>query len=100
MQLLLYKNKNLYVDKQYFSKTYTELNFFDEIRKHSDVLFKMMSLDSIYNAKKNSRPKDRYASSFIKDYIDTLVDYKIDCEKRNNNVTKKLINNSVIQNIE
>lgn len=61
----------------------------------------MMSLESIYNSKKNSRPKDRYDASIIKDKTDMLIDYKIDVAKKDNfDITHKKADNAIIQSIE
>ena len=61
----------------------------------------MMSLESIYNSKKNSRPKDRYDASIIQDDVNMLIDYKLDTEKRNNyNENHKPVSNSIIHTIE
>ena len=41
--------------------------FSNQIRKHNEIPYRMMSLESIYNSKKNSRPKDRYDAQIIKE---------------------------------
>lgn len=41
----------------------------------------MQSLESIYNAKKNLRPKYKYDTSIIKDYVDMMIDYKLDTQR-------------------
>lgn len=94
-------NGQLLVDEHHFTKTYTDLSFSNQLREHNGIPFRMMSLESIYNSKKNSRPKDRYDAGIIKDNIDLLVDYQIDVEKRNNHdVFHKKADNSIIQNME
>ena len=61
----------------------------------------MQSLESIYNAKKNSRPKDRYDASIIKDSVDLMVDYQLDTQKQDNYEVKgKSLNNSIITIME
>lgn len=59
-----FENQNgieqLFVDEHHFSKDYTDMSFSNLIRYHNSSPYKMMSLESIYNSKKNSRPKDRY----------------------------------------
>lgn len=95
------KNSNLYVNEKHFTKEYTDMCFSDEIRYHNGIAYKMMSLESIYNSKKNSRPKDRYDASKIEDSIDVIKENEI--EKENDNTiktTKKASVNCVINEIE
>lgn len=94
-------NGELLVDEHHFSPEYTEMCFSNQVREHNGSTYKMMSLESIYNSKKNSRPKDRYDASIIKDKIDMLIDYKIDVGKRDNfDVIHMKVNNTIIQDIE
>lgn len=100
-----FENQNtkgqLFVDEHHFSKDYTDMSFSDTIRQHNGMSYKMMSLESIYNSKKNSRPKDRYDASIIQDDVNMLIDYKLDTEKRNNyNENHKPVSNSIIHTIE
>ena len=61
----------------------------------------MQTLESIYNSKKNSRPKDRYDAKIIQDYIDRLIDYKLDTEKQDNyDIKHKVATNSIVQQME
>lgn len=91
----------LFVDEHHFSKDYTDMSFSDTIRQHNEIPYKMMSLESIYNSKKNSRPKDRYDASIIQSDVDMLIDYKLDVEKNNNyNENHKPVSTSIIQTIE
>lgn len=94
-------NRQLFVDEHYYSKPYTNMSFSDTVRYYDGTPYKMMSLESIYNAKKNSRPKDRYDAEIIKNNVDMLVDYKIDVEKKNNfHIKHKMISQSVIHTVE
>lgn len=100
-----YEDKNpeeaLLVNENHFSKKYTDLSFSNKIREHNGFLYKMMSLESIYNSKKNSRPKDKYDANIIKDKIDELIDYELDIEKGNNyEVKQKKVTESIIHKIE
>lgn len=94
-------NGELFVDEHHFTKEYTEMCFSNQVRMHNGATYQMMSLESIYNSKKNSRPKDRYDASIIKDYVDMMVDYKIDIGKRDNyDEMHKKANNNIISEIE
>ena len=94
-------NEQLFVDEHHFSKEYTNMSFPNQIREHSGIPYRMMSLESIYNSKKNSRPKDRYDAQIIKNNVDMMIDYKLDVEKRNNiDINHKPTNKSIIQTIE
>ncbi len=94
-------NGELLVDECHFSSEYTEMCFPNQVREHNGSTYRMMSLESIYNAKKNSRPKDRYDASIIKDKVDILIDYKIDiCKRDNFDVISKKADNTIIQDME
>lgn len=94
-------NGPLFVDEHHYTKVYTEMSFSDSTNYHNGIPYKMMSLESIYNSKKNSRPKDRYDAQIIKDSIDMMIDYKLDVERPNNyHVHHKLLPDSIIHNIE
>lgn len=100
-----FENQNpkgqLFVDEHHFSKDYTDLSFSDTTREHKGIPYKMMSLESIYNSKKNSRPKDRYDAAIIQDNVNMLIDYKLDVEKKNNyNENHKPVSNSIIHTME
>lgn len=94
-------NGQLLVDEHHFSKKYTEMSFSNQIREHNGIPYKMMSLESIYNSKKNSRPKDRYDAQIIKDNVDITIDNKLDLERKNNfDINRKQVTKSIIQTIE
>ena len=95
------QNGPLFVDEHHFSKEYTAMSFSNQIREHNGIPYKMMSLESIYNSKKNSRPKDRYDAQIIKSYVDMMIDYRIDVEKKNNfDIHHKCVPQSIIQTVE
>ncbi len=94
-------NRQLFVDEHHYSKSYTDMSFSNLVRYHNGISYRMMSLESIYNAKKNARPKDRHDAEVIKNNVDMMIDYKLDVERKNNfNVDHKLLSSSVIQTIE
>lgn len=94
-------NGQLLVDEHHFTKEYTTMAFSDTIRYYNNTPYKMMSLESIYNSKKNSRPKDRYDAQVIQDNVNMEIVHKLDI-KRNNNTTicQKPAIDSVIEKIE
>lgn len=94
-------SKQLFVNEHHYSKSYTDMSFSNLVRYHNGIPYRMNSLESIYNAKKNSRPKDRHDAEVIKDNVDMMIDYKIDIERRNNfNVDHRIVSSSAIQTIE
>lgn len=94
-------NGQLFVDEHHYSKDYTEMAFSDQVREHNGIPYRMMSLESIYNSKKNSRPKDRYDAQIIKDYVDRTIDYRLDVERKNNfDINHKPVTQSIIQTVE
>lgn len=95
------ENQELFVDEHHLSKEYTDLSFSDQIRYHNNIPYKMKSLESIYNSKKNSRPKDKHDAEIIKDEINMLIECRLDLEDASNTVIKhKPISESIIYNIE
>lgn len=100
-----HKDKNpseeLLVNEKHLAPNYAKMVFSNDIRLHNNTPYRMQSLESIYNAKKNSRPKDRYDASIIKDSVDLMVDYQLDTQKQDNyEVKAKTSNNSIITIME
>lgn len=94
-------DKQLFVDEHHFSKNYIDMTFSNLVRYHNEIPYRMMSLESIYNSKKNSRPKDRYDAEIIKNDVNMMIDYKIDIERKNNfDVNHKPVFQSIIYTIE
>ncbi len=94
-------SEQLFVDEHHLSKDYTDMSFSNLVRYHNGSPYKMMSLESIYNSKKNSRPKDRYDARIIKNDVDMMIDYKLDVERKNNfTVNHKAISKSIVHRVE
>ena len=89
------------VNEKHLAPNYAKMVFSNDIRLYNNIPYRMQSLESIYNAKKNSRPKDRYDASIIKDSVDLMVDYQLDTQKQDNYELKaKTSNNSIITIME
>jgi len=94
-------NGQLFVDEHHFSKEYTKLSFSNQVREHNGIPYRMMSLENIYNSKKNSRPKDRYDAQIIKEQVDMMIDYKLDVERKHNfDIKHKKANQTAIEIIK
>ena len=94
-------NQDLYVDEHHLSSKYASMMFSNQIREHNGTFYKMQTLESIYNSKKNSRPKDRYDATIIQDFVDKQIDYKLDTEKQDNyDINHQIAINSVVQQME
>lgn len=94
-------SEELLVNEQHLSPEYAQMIFSDNIRIHNDIPYRMQSLESIYNSKKNSRPKDRYDASIIKDSVDLMIDYRLDTQKQNNyDVKRNGANDSIVALME
>lgn len=94
-------NQNLYVDEHHLSGRYASMMFSNELREHNGSFYKMQTLESIYNSKKNSRPKDRYDANIIRGFIDEQIDYRLDTEKQDNyDINHRIAINSVVQRME
>lgn len=97
-----YENDHeLYVDEYHLKEEYTNLAFQDDIKEHNKTFYRMQTLEGIYNAKKNSRPKDKYDANVIKPFIDIKIDHKLDNEKgKNYDVNHQLADGSVVEKLE
>lgn len=94
-------NQDLYVDEHHLSGRYASMMFSNELREHNGSFYKMQTLESIYNFKKNSRPKDRYDANIIRGFIDEQIDYRLDNEKQDNyDINHQIAINSVVQRME
>lgn len=94
-------DNELLVNEQHLAPEYAKMIFSDQVREHNGLPYKMQSLESIYNAKKNSRPKDRYDASIIKDSVDLMIDYNLDTKKyKNYDVRRKNADNSIVAELE
>lgn len=94
-------NQDLYVDEHHLSGRYASMMFSNELREHNWSFYKMQTLESIYNSKKNSRPKDRYDANIIRGFIDEQIDYRLDTEKQDNyDINHQIAINSVVQRME
>ena len=94
-------SEELLVNEQHLSPEYAQMIFANDIRNHNGIPFRMQSLESIYNSKKNSRPKDRYDATIIKDSIDLMIDSQLDTQKQNNyDVKRKDANDSIVALME
>lgn len=95
------KNLGLFVDEHHLSFEYVSMMFSNQIREHNGTYYKMQTLESIYNAKKNGRPKDKYDAKIIKDFVNLDIDYKLDTEKQDNyDVNNQSAENSKVQQME
>lgn len=77
-------NEELLVNEKHLAPEYAKMIYSKQVRQHNGIPYRMQSLESIYNAKKNSRQKDRYDASVIKDSVDMMIDYKLDTQLQNN----------------
>ena len=95
------QNEELLVNEHHLVPEYAQMIFSDQIRQHNGIPYKMQRLESIYNLKKNSRPKDRYDASIIKENINLMIDYSLDTKKHNNyDIKHKNADVSVVAEME
>lgn len=94
-------SEELLANEQHLSPEYAQMIFANDIRNHNGIPYRMQSLESIYNSKKNSRPKDRYDASIIRDSINLMIDYQLDTQKQNNyDVKRKDADDSIVALME
>lgn len=77
-----YKDSNLMIDEEYLTKEYVRNAYTGDIYTYNGSDYKMMSLESIYAAKKDARDKDRYDARIIQDSVDMEIVDKIDREAK------------------
>lgn len=95
------KNLGLFVNEHHLSFKYASMMFSSQTREHNGTYYKMQTLESIYNAKKNGRLKDKYDAKIIKDFVNLDIDYKLDTEKQDNyDVNNQSAENSKVQKME
>ncbi len=94
-------DEELLVNSCHLTYEYSEMMFSSEVRYHNGYPYRMQSLESIYNAKKNARPKDKYDAELIKDYLDLSIDEEMD-RINGMNISEKAKNadGSVVTQIE
>ena len=100
-----YPNQNtsetLRVDEHHLTPVYVSIMFDENIHEHNGIPFRMQSLESIYDAKKNGRPKDRYDADIIRDSVDMGIVEKYDEEKQfNYDVNGVVAAGSVVDRME
>ena len=100
-----HKNNNpseeLLVNEHHLAPSYAKMIFSNTIRVHNGISYRMQSLESIYNLKKNSRPKDRYDASIIKDSVDLKIVHQLDTQKQDNyDVKGKSASDSIVALME
>ena len=96
-----YKDGKLTSNEKHLTPSYADLTFKGVLMNRGEIPYKMQPLESIYNSKKNGRPKDKYDAELIKDYVDSMIDFMIDAEKANNYMTQNVdASNSVVATIE
>lgn len=94
-------SEELVVNERHLAPEYAQMIYSNEIRQHNGILYRVQSLASIYNAKKNSRPKDRHDANVIKDNVDMMVDYNLDAQRQNNyDVKGKNADDSIVAKLE
>ena len=96
-----YKDKELLVDEEYLDPEYVKLSYTGDSYIHNGIPYKMMSLESVYEAKRGSRPKDQYDAKVIEDMVDMEIVERIsDARKKNTFTPKKKVKDSVVERIE
>lgn len=84
-----YKDNVLMVDKEYLDKEFSNLAFPNYIREYKGTLYKMCSLEHIYNLKMTGdREKDLYDTSIVKDYVNMNIVRKLDKASSLNKISK------------
>ncbi len=97
-----YDNENqLIVDETHLCKEFSDLTYSANILVHNGIAFKSMSLEAIYDAKSNGRPKDRYDAKLIEDRVDKeKLDRMQELKKNNYRIDKKIVKDSIVIEME
>ena len=94
-------SEELLVDERHLSSGYAQMIFENAVKEHNGIPYRSLSLEGIYNSKKNSRPKDKYDANIIRDSVDLMVDYLLDTQKQNNyDIKGKIAKDSIVSQLE
>ena len=89
------------MDEHHLTPTFTSIMLDENTHEHNGIPFRMQSLESIYDAKKDGRPKDRYDADIIRDRVDMDVVKKYDEEKQfNYDINGVIASGSVVDRME
>lgn len=95
------KNNSLVVNERHLLEKYASMVFLTIPREHNGKLYKAQTLEGIYHAKRNSRPKDKYDAQVIRNYVDMDVVNKLDAEQQiNYNINNKCVVDSVVEKLD
>lgn len=95
------RNNGLVVNERHLTGDYASMLFLTTPREHNGSFYKTQSLEGIYHAKRDSRPKDRYDAQIIQDYIDMGIVKRLDTERQANyNIDNKPASGSVVEQLD
>lgn len=95
------KNNDLVVNERHLTEEYAAMVFSTIPREHNGKFYKAQSLEGIYHAKRDSRPKDKYDAQVIRNYVDMDVVHRLDAEKQANyNINNKSAVDSVVEQLD
>lgn len=95
------KRNGLHVNERHLTGEYASMVFSNQIMKHNGIPYKTQSLEGIYHAKRNSRPKDRYDAKVIESFVDVNIVNKLDSNRdRNYNVDGIMVVDSIVEKLD
>ena len=95
------QSNGLVVNEKHLTGDYASMLFSAEPREHNGAFYKTQSLEGIYHAKRDSRPKDRYDAQVIKKYVDMGVVRRLDTERQSNyNVANVPASGSIVEQLD
>lgn len=75
--------------------------FSNQIMEHNGISYKTQSLEEIYRAKRDSRPKDKYDAQIVESFVDMNSVHRLDTEKQGNySVNDVLVSESIVEKLD
>ena len=75
--------------------------FSNQIMERKGIPYKTQSLEVIYHAKRDSRPKDKYDAQIVESFVDMNIVHRLDTEKQGNySVNDVLVSESIVEKLD
>lgn len=95
------RSNGLHVNERHLSGEYASMVFSNQIMEHNGIPYKTQSLDGIYHAKRDSRPKDKYDAQIVEIFVDMNIVHRLDTEKQGNySVNDVLVSESIVEKLD
>lgn len=95
------RSSGLHINERHLSGEYASMVFSNQIMEHNGIPYKTQSLEGIYHAKRDLRPKDRYDAKIVESFVDMNIVHRLDTEKQGNySVDGVLVSQSIVEKMD